>query len=565
MSEASTISYEEIEKEIERMQSTNSKAREESLQNLYQISKEIGQVYTKEYLIPFLKTILDTNEEAKDSVIAQMDKIVKELIEEVDPVLEIYQEIFLTRDEAIRSKAAEALISEAVFIGGKKQRLENELSKVEAFIRMLGESRFIMHRLSAVVLVKKFILEVEKDKHALEGLFKALIEDASLIVRKKALSEVEVLACFYQEPELLKLVEKVLGDPEDSVRSFFVYPLSLLPANRVSALFHIKIFKEASTDHSWQIRSKATEIIKDTAVYVYRYAPEEGTAILQLIESLVTDKEEMVREHAAKTMHQVLAAVPETKERILYFVDKASTDKSPRVRKIVPETLSALAEFISKEDSELFIFPIIRRLLTDDNTATKMETISKLRSLYDKLGSSAITEALAPVINDLESTSWRTRIAVLRSIASLSRQIEKTYFNLHLRAAVFKMFTDPVWAVRKEVAVIVAEIGTSFGAEWLVSEALPHLEDLKSSRHYAHRISYVTAAAEILKTLWPTELQKVLAGALAGLARDPVPQVRQAVAVAVTGGILEEKDQILQILHEDDHPGVVRASRMGPG
>lgn len=564
MPDSSTVeSYDEIKKEVEKMQSANPRVREESLENLYEISREIGSAITVNYMFPFIKTILDTNEQAKRPVLHQLDKIIRDLIKDAIVAFPIYKEIFLTRNDDVRKEAANVLVCEVFHLGESSESFESNLLQLESFICAVGESRFIMHRLSAVCLVREFLVN-NKGKakiQKIDKLFARLLSDCASVVRKRAVSSQRILSCLYTPKELMELAEKTLHDPEDSVRCYFTLPLSLLSDSDSSPSFFSKLFKLASKDLSWQVRSSAVRILKEVVKYVYSEAPEEGPSVINCIELLVEDKEEIVRKKVMEQMPGILRQIPQTREKILRFIDKSSRDRSNTVRQVVPHVLSEVAESLSKEDVQLYALPIIQRLLIDGDRETKMETISKLKSLYTKLGSAAIADALTPVISDLESSNWRTRLAVLKSIASLSTQIEKEYFKIHLKDSFFKMFIDSVWMVRKEAACIISEISLAFGPEWVLTEALPSLEFLKDSQNYMHRIAYATAAGEMLRDAWPAPVSAQLRENIGLLSKDSVPQVRLSVAKAVQKSSLEDKEQILELLQGDPHPEVRRVAK----
>ncbi|KAI5187274.1 serine/threonine-protein phosphatase 2A regulatory subunit A [Nematocida homosporus] len=560
MSESSTVRYDEIEKEIERMQSANSKTREESLEKLFTIATEIGKLSTIQYLLPFIKTILDTNEAAKRPIIRQVEQIAKELVLDLKPVILIFKELFLTRDEEIRREAAESLVSIGLVLGEKKE-LMAELEQVEELVLELGQSKFIMHRLSALALIKKVVNEAQCASYfkRIRSLVKQLLVDTYPIVQKRVLSLPDVLSGYCTADDLLELSERLLDENEDSVRSCFDCPAGLLPWSTAYAEFFIRIFKKGAVDVSWEVRNRATSLIKVALGYAYETNSGVVSDLLEILDNLMTDKEELVRVSTIKAIPGVFFEVPRTKETVLSLVERASRDSSARVKQMVPMTLAGLADALDRSEIEERILPIVRRLLGDEDTETKMETIARLRLLYAKLGPSAIASALTPVISDLGSASWRTRTAVLRSIASLSRQIEHSYFEVHLKSAFFQMFTDPVWEVRREAARILAEISLAFGTAWVLGEAFPALDFLRTSSNYAQRISYVWALGEVLRTLWPRTVQQAAASLLQECARDPVAQVRLAVVHALQASVLEQRPDILQTLLNDPHPEIVRA------
>ncbi|KAI5189287.1 serine/threonine-protein phosphatase 2A regulatory subunit A [Nematocida sp. AWRm77] len=562
MSDRTLDRYDEIEKEIEKMQSASAATREESFHNLYNISKDLGSENTVQYLIPFLKTILDTNEEAKRPILEQIDKIVRNLVEDTEAVLPIYKEVFLTRDNGVRKEGASLLVGEVMYLGKRKNTMEGSVQHLEGFIQALGESRFIMHRLSSVFLVQEFVAaggESAGDSR-LGKLFAKLLDDPSSVVRKCAVSSTAILSHFYGEAELRGLTEKALGDPEDSVRRHFVAPLSLLPHTEENGEFLIKVFKETTEDESWQIRKVSVGTLDRVAAYVYTIKQEEGPAVLEQIEVLLGDREEEVRKAMVRQTESIVRTVPSTKEKILYFLDKASKDKSSQVRQLIPNVLSQISDLLTKENMHAYVLLIIRRLLTDEDRETKMETISRLRGLYAKLGSEAIAEMLTPVITDLDSTNWRTRMTVLKSVASLSTQIEKEYFKVHLKSAFFKMFVDPVWVIRKEAAKILSELAQSFGPEWVLAEALPSLEYLKQAPTYMHRISFAEAAGQVLQNEWPADITQALEKSLADLSKDTIPQVRSAVGKALKRSTCPGKEEVLSVLQADKHPEVRRSA-----
>jgi len=559
MPDAASARYDEIEREIERMHSSNQKTKEEGIESLHKISKEIGRSNTIQYMVPFIKTILDTAEEAKRPVLRQIDRIVRELVKEITPLLPVYKEIFLTRSEEIRKHAAETCIATVEYLEQEQKREnEGEMEKIRNFAVLLSESRFIMHRLSSLALIGELVRKRGKEK-TIEQAYRSLLRDKSPVVRRKAVLVNDALDAFFDEEQLRNMVEAVLEDAEDSVRSEFASPLHLFLKRKEDPIFLMKIFKASAQDQSWQVRKASSKIIKEVAERVPAVPSTDAADALLLIERLIEDKEKLVRKSATEEIPEVFAKVPKSKQHLLVIVERASRDRSPKVRQSVPEVLSKISETMTKEELETHVLPIVRKLLVDEDRSTKMETVSRIRVLYTKLGSEAVTEALTPVVTDLSSPNWRTRLAVLKSIASFGIQIEQEYFKAHLKDQFFKMFTDPVWSVRKEAANILSEISEKFGDAWILEESLPSLRYLKESTHYMHRISYVTAVSELLKKNHIEEVNTQLEEDLLHLSKDSVAQVRLSVGKAVASSSMKIKNEIIKDLMNDANKEVSKS------
>lgn len=556
MQKSATIGYEEIEKEIKRMQSIDKREREESLQGLHRIAKEIGKVCTVQYMVPFIKMIIDTNEEAKPIVIKQVEMIIISIVCDVHPFIPIFKEMFLTCRQKTQTNAATTLVSCAVNV----PNLEKQVESIEKLICELGRSEFITQRISSLCLLSCLIEEERTKKYMqkMRGFFEHLISDSSLVVRRHAASSISIIRFFYYPNELSGVAEKIFNDSEDSVRSCFIHPLFLMPKTEESNVFFIKMFSVASADISWQVRKVSVQIIKLALEHMHEQR-KTTDSVIESIRALVGDREELVREEAVKMMPEIAKVLGEEKDKIMQLLDKASTDSSPVIRRIVPEALLHLSESQTKEEIEQKMLLVMKKLLADEDSVTKMNTIFILCRMYKRLGPSAIAHALTLVIADLESSNWRTRSAILKSISSLSTQIEKGYFSVHLKGPFFKMFTDPIWAVRKESATVLAEIASIFGAEWVEAEALPALEFLRSSPMYIHRISYVSALREILRKKWPEKIQSTALSALMQMVEDPVPQVRLAVAKSIPEMHLQSKEALVEVLRKDTHAEVMRA------
>ncbi|KAI5172863.1 serine/threonine-protein phosphatase 2A regulatory subunit A [Nematocida sp. LUAm3] len=557
MQESPTISYEDIEQEVERMQSSNTKIRDSSLENLYRISQKIGSIYTVQYMMPFIKSILDTNEEAKRPLILPMQKIVEELLEDIAPVLPIYKEIFLTRDNKIREEAADSLFS-SIKEMAKKTTKKNPLLQIEEFIIELGKSHFSMHRLSSISLIRRLCEKNRAhDSTRTKELFSSLLGDAYAIVRKRAFSSTHVLSSIYSEEEVKKLTEKSIEDEEDTVREQFIHPLSLLQKSEETASFYMKIFYMASKDLSWKVRSASAMILTKVLENVFS-TNADGKEVLQCIDILCMDKEVSVRKKIIEVLPKLFNEIPQMKNNILEIIEKAVADPSATIRKQLPSCLGQISEDLSPEEVEKTILPLIRKLLLDVKYEVKMETITNLQMFYSKLGSASVAATLNPIISDLESPNWRTRSAVIRSISSFATQMGEEYFNEYLNSSFFQLFIDQVWIIRKEAATVLADISVGFKEPWVEEKAIPSLKYLKESSSYAHRISYVTAINSLAQKEFSSGMQDLLMQELQELSKDPVDQVRYVVAKGISTSSLKSHPIAKSILKEDSFKEVQR-------
>jgi len=395
-------------------------------------------------------------------------------------------------------------------------------------------------------------------------MMRMMMEDVSSTVRKRAVASEDVLRAYYTVEMVESITKKALEDAEDTVRCQFIYPLRVVIEKKEdSTAFVDKVFRTAIEDISWQVRMVATKIAKTVIEQTYKKeecsTESKEAIVVQGIGRLVEDKEKLVRHSIVQEMPGIVQSVPETKEKIVGYVQKAAKDASSQIRRTMPEVIAQVSKVLTKEEVQEHMWSVMQQLLADEDKETKMETIAKMCAFYTKLGPDAIAGVLAPIIADLNNTSWRARLAVLRSIAAFSTQIDAAYFETHLEAPFYRMLVDRVWAVRKEAAEMLADICSVFGPAWTAERAVQALKALKCSTHYMHRISYVHAAVCVLERKCAGDAEKTLVKGLEELSDDTIVQVRMSVAYTLNKSVWEGKDAIVAKLRTDKAAEVVRA------
>jgi HEAT repeat protein len=542
------VTYKEIEQEVTKMQSSNAQTREEGIQKVRSISEAIGKAATLHYMLPFLRMLLDTNERIKGSMIGEIDGIVRHVLGTLGPALPIYKEILLSRDEEVRERAVESLVGEHVDLqreGRGPGEKSFEAAELVVFLRELAASRFVMHRISAIVLVKE-LLEKASEMHEQEagmrercmeqvrGIYGGLRKDASPFVRRRAVVPF-ILRELYTREELEAFTEDLISDKEDCVRALF--PVLIEASETDSPRVLSSVLTATAGDQSWAVRLNSVKILVRAFRTLYAGGGDrEKERACKGLEALVGDKEHEVRRSAVSVIHEIAETVPEIRSRLFSILKKASRDESSNVRESVGGSLSLLAARCGKEEVEMCIFPVMKMLLCDRDRATKMSVIRSLGVIYEKLGPDAITDALSPIISDLSSTNWRIRCAVLKSISALGRKMGREYFSANLAEHFFKVFSDQVSSVREEGALLLRELAREFGPVWFAEVVLPSLEPLRGSRRYLHRISYLNAISVLSLFLDASEgeesdrLYRQTVPLIEGFVDDRIDEVRMALA-----------------------------------
>lgn len=407
------------------------------------------------------------------------------------------------------------------------------------------------------------------DFPVLLGLFQQLISDDSPTVRKAAIMNLARLIPFARGVEqiggeIVPMLAKIINDPQDSVRIHVIEPFVCLLerifsnnnnpddnaddreelAAPIPALYNL-----LEGDKSWRIQHVLAGHFGRLAAAL-KDQPLPGIDPMGTYCGLLDHHEPEVRASAAGQ----LAAVAETansqqiRQWILPIINVAAMDESPHVKAALALQLNTVSLSLGPQSTLSNLLPIILRFLHDESSEVRLNVISRLETTVRVIGIDQLHQTLLPAISKLSTDpQWRVRRDVIEHMPSLARLLGRDRFDAGMVELVLSWLDDPVWEVRRVASKCIAQIVAGFhqqneeghdpNAEWLFAPGhggrlAPRLLALAQHPNYLRRQILVRTIEEVATVIGVPLTAQYLLPTLTSLARDPIANVRFAVAKA---------------------------------
>lgn len=398
------------------------------------------------------------------------------------------------------------------------------------------------------------------------GLFhQQLICDDSPTVRKAATQNLARLIQVVESDglvaqEIIPMLEKIINDPQDSVRVHVIEPFVgllerlLSPEEGFEEREHLlallsPLYGLLEGDQSWRIQ----HVLASHFGRISRALKDHQSDIdpMATFCALLDHHEPEVRATAAGQLAAVAetATAPQIHKWIIPIINVAAMDESPHVKAALARQLNTVSLSLGPQQTLNHLLPVILRFLHDESSEVRLNVIAGLETTVQVIGIDQLHQTLLPAISKLSTDpQWRVRRDVVEHMPSLARLLGQDRFDAGMVELVLSWLDDPVWEVRKTAAVCIGRIVKGFQedngslhshSDWLFQpepengRLASRLLALANHPNYLRRQILVRTIEELVKVVGVARTVQYLLPTLVGLARDPIANVRFAVAKAL--------------------------------
>lgn len=519
-----------------------------AMQKLDTISLALGPERTRNELIPFLKDVVQDDEEEVFAVLAEeLGSFVPLVggIEYGEVLLPVLQELANTEEPIVRDKAVNSLNEIA-----SQFSIEQISKSFLPLIENLAQAEWFSSKSSSTGLFQSVILKVnDEERINLLNLYLKLIQDESPLVQRAAGKNLPTIINLFKEDlnltnekdwDLIStMFQSLSNDKQDSVKFLSIDVLiSILQYFQLKndKTFQSDLLNSALKliqDPSWRVRYMCADRYEQIAINF----KQDEDKILQLIDpfiNLLKDNESEVRKAISKQLPGFCKLVDESVllEKVLPQLEELSNDQSEVVRSALASEITNLTPLLSKENSIKYLLPIFLTMLKDENPEVKLNIISKLKIVNEIIGIDLLTNSLLPAITELaRDKQWRVRLAIIEYIPLLAEQLGVEFFNEELGDLVLSWLWDDVYSIRDAAVLNLEKLATIFGSKWANDEIISRI--LKSDElfsNFAYRLTSLFTLTKLMPVIDnEINLEEILPF-INSLTNDPVPNIRFNVA-----------------------------------
>lgn len=412
-------------------------------------------------------------------------------------------------------------------------------------LRLAKHMDWFTPRVSACGLFPLAMTKVGSDAGPSKDLreaFKQLGIDETPMVRRAAALQLSEFAKALGESlvteDLLPLYRTLLADEQDSVR---VNALKSTPAicKLIGPLRKGVLednFKKCVADKSWRVRVACAETIADTAGGCKTDA-EAITVVKEIYMMLQRDHEAEVRVATALRSAGVSAVIGAEfgKDPIFPILKDLVLDPNSISRLELAGCMMDMAAPLGKALALELVLPCMSVLLDEiDNTNVRLAIINKVGPFLDVVGTMDDKGAPNPVAilcaRLAKDKNWRVRYAILGLMPKIAASMGEAIFTAEFldQASADEFACDTTALIRTCFVTTMASIAKEcgFGAAWLLKNIVPVLEARKGDKSYQNRTVLLDGAAAIAPIIESSDLQTRLMGSVLELCDDKVANLK---------------------------------------
>jgi len=173
-------------------------------------------------------------------------------------------------------------------------------------------------------------------------------------------------------------------------------------------------------------------------------------------------------------------------------------------------------------------------LLKDTHPEVRLNIIAKLETVNQVIGVDELALSLLPAISELATDKkWRVRLAIIRHIPLLAKQLGPSLFESKLNDLCMSWLADPVFQIRNAATNNLTRLVQVFGGPWTLTHIIPRIKALSEHKSYLYRMTALSAMKSMAREVGADITAEKLIPLVTSLAKDPVPNVRFNVAKAL--------------------------------
>lgn len=527
-------------------------SRVQLMKRLDTILLALGPERTRTELLPYLKDVVQDDEDEVITVIAEeLSKFIPyvggpQYGTYLIPVLE---SITQNEEPVVRDRAIDTLnhISESF----TDDQINQEFLPL---IEKLSEHKWFSHRVASTGLFESVILRVDSDlRKKLLTLYLKLVDDETPMVRRASAKHlpkiIDLLAEKFSKEGKLEEVnyesissmfQSLLNDNQDSVKFLSVDVLiSILKFFKMNSdnshdreLFNSVLL--LIHDESWRVRYMVADRFEQL-VSNFNNPSEDIIKLVPEICSLMKDNEGEVRKAISKQLpgFSKLIQNPDVLiNEIIPCVESLSIDENEIVRSALASEITGLAPILGKDLTIKYLLPTFLNMLKDEFPEVRLNIISNLQVVNEVIGIQSLSKSLLPAITELaQDKQWRVRLLIIEQIPLLSEQLGVSFFDEELGELCMSWLWDPVYSIRNAAVDNLEKLSVIFGSQWSKLELIDRiLSDKVDLSNFIVRITSVFALGKLSNVVDEKLVLNDVLPFILKLSKDQVPNIRFNVA-----------------------------------
>jgi len=346
--------------------------------------------------------------------------------------------------------------------------------------------------------------------------------------------------------DLLPLYRTLLADEQDSVR---VNALKSTPkiCEMIGALRKEVLdpqagnFKQCVKDMSWRVRVACADVIGEVAV-ACKSDPDALELVKEHYKTLQEDNEAEVQVATALKSARATAVLgPEFGKSTIFpmlksLVLDANTAKRLEMSGVVMDMAAPLGKALALE----LVMPCMRELISEkddqpDLTNIRLAIIAKIAAFVDVVGTTSddpkTPNETVKTVKELAATkNWRVRHAVLCQMPKFAKIMGETSFSSEFAQSISGAeygAMDDYALIRTDWVFTMGEIAQlGFGAAWLSKHIVPVLEACKKEKKFQKKAVLLEGTGTLGPLLTPDDLMTKLMPLVLELCDDKVANLR---------------------------------------
>lgn len=520
-----------IEVLIEELKCEDLSRRVLSVKTLNTVAIALGPKQTREELLPYLLELLDDDNE----VLIALAEALKFLIQSIGGqkfTFELFDiiEQLLQIDEASVRKATLDSFQSILSVNASTHLMRAVLD----LNKRLVASNKIPAKIAAAYLIP-YAIQVLPEYKAYIDQFKILMLCGHPQVRIAAGENLKNLVkC---EDFIAELLNIATVDQEENVRLLALDALLLCGDVKGLITSLIALFE----DDFWKVKQKICENFS----IISKFVNTRFELLFDYFKRIIEDKEIEVRIAICSNIHQVFKVVPHTEfKNYISALDILSSD-SLSVKIIFAQNLNKIWPYVGKQES---LINLLKDLISSYNPQMFLNLLKDIQNFCDVEQDSEktvkfIMESLA------KDKNWRIRQSFLLSFPELCDCCGPEFVEKYLKSFLLGFCVDNAFSVRESAFGVMMELIKRNGRDWFEANFYGELCELKHSRTYIPRMSFLKIVKIMFKEFVGTKVEERMEKGVFYLLGDCVSNVR-AYALEALAEIFkvsaEDKQQIIR-------------------
>jgi len=300
-------------------------------------------------------------------------------------------------------------------------------------------------------------------------------------------------------------------------------------------------FKACVKDMSWRVRVACADVIGEVAV-ACKSDPDALELVKEHYKTLQEDNEAEVQVATALKSARATAVLgPDFGKSTIFpmlksLVLDANTAKRLEMSGVVMDMAAPLGKALALE----LVMPCMRELISEkddqpDLTNIRLAVINKIAAFVDVVGTTSDDPKqpndTVKMVKELAATkNWRVRHAVLRQMPKFAKIMGEASFTSEFAQSIWGAeygAMDDYALIRTDWVFTMGEIAQlGFGAGWLSKQIVPVLEACKKEKKYQKKAVLLDGAAMLGPLLAPDDLMIKLMPLVLELCDDKVANLR---------------------------------------